>query len=128
MACFSGFGAIWGVFGDFGAQTRCFFSFFVITSPLREGVGVLGATTHLLNVTVQGTMHLVHRTLEPLVQCDFHGIRLTPNRFARIAVSKKHIAVMTAQMTSASQKFSPFAISQGITRNMGNVGITYQKV
>ena len=121
-------GLFWGVFGDFWARNRHLFSFFGVASLLREGVGVLGATTHLLNVTVQGTMHLVHRTLEPLVQCDFHWIRLTPNRFARIAVSKKHIAVMTAQMTSASQKFSPFAISQGITRNMGNVGITYQKV
>ncbi len=48
---FFGFwGLFWGVFGDLGVQTRCFFSFFVVTSPLRWGVGVLGATTHLLNV------------------------------------------------------------------------------
>ena len=40
----------WGIFGDLGVQTRRFFSFFVVTSPLRWGVGVLGATTHLLNV------------------------------------------------------------------------------
>ena len=67
MACFSGFGAIWGVFGDFGAQTRCFFSFFVITSPLREGVGVLGATTHLLNVRVLAEARLGADSQEPLV-------------------------------------------------------------
>ena len=31
MACFSGFGAIWGVFGDFGAQNQHFSSFFGVT-------------------------------------------------------------------------------------------------
>ena len=58
----------WGIFGDLGVQTRRFFSFFVVTSPLRWGVGVLGATTHLLNVTVQRTAHFVRRTLEPIVR------------------------------------------------------------
>jgi len=46
-------GLFWGVFGDFWARNRHFYSFFVITSPLREGVGVLGITPHLLNVTLE---------------------------------------------------------------------------
>ena len=61
------FGLFWGVLGDFGAQTRHFFSFFGVTSPLREGVGVLEITPHLLN----GSGHrrrLVRRTVERLVQ------------------------------------------------------------
>jgi len=60
--------AFLGVFGDFGAQTRHFFSFFGVTSPLREGVGVLEITPHLLNVRVLGTAHLVRRTQQPIVQ------------------------------------------------------------
>jgi len=40
-----------GVFGDFWARNRHLFSFFGVTSPLREGVEVFGATTHLLNVS-----------------------------------------------------------------------------
>ena len=60
-------GLFWGVFGDFGVQNRHFSSFFVVTSPLREGVGVLEITPHLLNVTGQGTRHLVEGTLDPLV-------------------------------------------------------------
>ena len=47
-------GLFWGVLGDFGAQTRHFFSFFGVTSPLREGVGVLEITPHLLNVGGEG--------------------------------------------------------------------------
>jgi len=38
-------------------QNRHFSSFFVVTSPLREGVEVLGITPHLLNVSVLGTTH-----------------------------------------------------------------------
>jgi len=56
----------WGIFGDLGVQTRRFFSFFVVTSPLRWGVGVLGATTHLLNVSGH-RRRLVRRTVERLV-------------------------------------------------------------
>ena len=51
MACFSVFGAFWGVFGIFGAQNQHFSSFFGVASLLREGVEVLGITPHLLNVT-----------------------------------------------------------------------------
>ena len=51
MACFRFVGPFWGVFGDFGVQNRHFSSFFVVTSPLREGVEVLGITPHLLNVS-----------------------------------------------------------------------------
>ncbi len=61
-------GLFWGVLGDFGAQTRHFFSFFGVTSPLREGVGVLGINPHLLNVRGQGARHLVAGTLDPLVR------------------------------------------------------------
>ena len=57
----------WGIFGDLGVQTRRFFSFFVVTSPLRWGVGVLGATTHLLNVSGH-RRRLVRRTVERLVR------------------------------------------------------------
>ena len=66
------FGLFWGVLGDFGAQTRHFFSFFGVTSPLREGVGVLEITPHLLN----GSGHrrrLVRRTVERLVRIFFHA-------------------------------------------------------
>jgi len=66
MACFRFVGPFWGVFGDFGVQNRHFSSFFVVTSPLREGVEVLGITPHLLN----GSGHrrrLVRRTVERLV-------------------------------------------------------------
>jgi hypothetical protein len=54
MACFRFVGPFWGVFGDFGVQNRHFSSFFVVTSPLREGVEVLGITPHLLNPKVRG--------------------------------------------------------------------------
>jgi len=60
-------GSFWGDFGDFGTRNRHFFSFFAVASSLREGVGVLGITPHLLNVTGQGTRHLVEGTLDPLV-------------------------------------------------------------
>ena len=60
-------GPFWGVLGDFGAQTRHFFSFFGVTSPLREGVGVLEITPHLLNVSGH-RRRLVRRTVERLVQ------------------------------------------------------------
>jgi len=59
-------GPFWGVLGDFGAQTRHFFSFFGVTSPLREGVGVLEITPHLLNVSGH-RRRLVRRTVERLV-------------------------------------------------------------
>ena len=60
-------GPFWGVLGDFGAQTRHFFSFFGVTSPLREGVGVLEITPHLLNVSGH-RRRLVRRTVECLVR------------------------------------------------------------
>ena len=61
-------GPFWGVLGDFGAQTRHFFSFFGVTSPLREGVGVLEITPHLLNVTVQAEPRFGGDSLQPLVR------------------------------------------------------------
>ena len=60
-------GLFWGVFGDFWARNRHLFSFFGVASLLREGVGVLEITPHLLNVTGQGTRHLVAGTLHPIV-------------------------------------------------------------
>jgi len=60
-------GLFWGVFGDFGAQNRHFFSFSAVASPLREGVGVLEITPHLLNVSVLRTAHLVRRTVQGIV-------------------------------------------------------------
>jgi hypothetical protein len=51
-------GLFWGVFGDFWARNRHLFSFFGVASLLREGVGVLEITPHLLNVSVLGTRHL----------------------------------------------------------------------
>jgi len=63
------FGLFWGVLGDFGAQTRHFFSFFGVTSPLREGVEVFGATTHLLNAKADrmANPQRVSHTVKPLV-------------------------------------------------------------
>ncbi len=58
-------GLFWGVLGDFGAQTRHFFSFFGVASLLREGVGVLEITPHLLNAEAHG--RAVARTVQPLV-------------------------------------------------------------
>ena len=60
-------GLFWGVFGDFWARNRHLFSFFGVASLLREGVGVLGITPHLLNVSVLRTPHLVRRTEQRLV-------------------------------------------------------------
>jgi hypothetical protein len=60
-------GLFWGVLGDFGAQTRHFFSFFGVTSPLREGIEVLGITPHLLNVS-DHRRRLVRRTVDRLVR------------------------------------------------------------
>ncbi|HQK44442.1 MAG TPA: hypothetical protein PLJ55_05665, partial [Kiritimatiellia bacterium] len=51
MAGFHVVGAVLECFGRFWGAKRHFFSFFGVTSPLREGVEVFGATTHLLNVT-----------------------------------------------------------------------------
>ena len=60
----------WGHFGVFlailGRKTGTFSYFFPVTSLLREGVGVLGATTHLLNVSGH-RRRLVRRTVERLV-------------------------------------------------------------
>jgi hypothetical protein len=50
-----------------GRKTGTFSYFFPVTSLLREGVEVLGITPLLLNVTGQGTRHLVEGTLDPLV-------------------------------------------------------------
>ena len=44
-------GLFWGVFGDLWARNRHLFSFFGVASLLREGVGVLEITPHLLNPT-----------------------------------------------------------------------------
>ena len=72
MAKFSVLGPIWGVLGDSGAQNRYFFSFFVVTSPLRAGVEIFGATSHLLNVSGH-RRRLVRRTVERLARwCLFH--------------------------------------------------------
>ena len=50
-------GLFWGVFGDLWARNRHLFSFFGVASLLREGVGVLEITPHLLNPTGQGMTH-----------------------------------------------------------------------
>jgi len=72
MAKFSVLGPIWGVLGDSGAQNRYFFSFFEVTSPLRAGVEIFGATSHLLNVSSH-RRRLVRRTVERLARwCLFH--------------------------------------------------------
>ena len=76
------FGLFWGVLGDFGAQTRHFFSFFGVTSPHHAGVGVLEITPHLLNVSGY-RRRLVGRTVERLVQL-FHFAwprRLSPENW-----------------------------------------------
>ncbi len=67
MACFSVFGAFWGVFGIFGAQNQHFSSFFGVASLLREGVEVLGITPHLLNVSDQTEARFGADSLERLV-------------------------------------------------------------
>ena len=54
MAYFSGFGGHFGVFlGFLGRTTGTFISFFSVTSRLREGVGVLAITPHLLNISAE---------------------------------------------------------------------------
>ena len=62
-----------GVFLTFGGRKAgAFFSFFVVTPPLRGGVGVLWFTSLLLN----GSGHrrrLVRRTVERLVRIFFHA-------------------------------------------------------
>ena len=60
-------GLFWGVFGDFWARNRHLFSFFGVASLLREGVGVLEITPHLLNVSGH-RRRLVRRTVECLVR------------------------------------------------------------
>jgi len=73
------FFSFWGYFGVFRAifmrKTRTFSHFFPVTSPLREGVKVLGITPHLLNVCGH-RRRLVRRTVERLVGCDFHFFNL----------------------------------------------------
>ena len=76
MACFRFVGPFWGVFGDFGVQNRHFSSFFVVTSPLREGVEVLGITPHLLNVSVLGTRHLWRVPSNALFAVSFCSVEL----------------------------------------------------
>ena len=70
-----------------------------------------------------------------LSDCDFanrapipQGIRLTPKRLATRAVSQKQTKVSAAQRSSATQKLVPLAIKCGMSRNIGRVGSTYQKV
>jgi hypothetical protein len=45
------------------------FSFFVVTSPLRESVRVLAIAPHLLNVRVQTEARFGADSLEPIVGC-----------------------------------------------------------
>ena len=67
MACFFGFEGHLGVFLTFGGRKAgAFFSFFVVTPPLRGGVGVLWFTSLLLNVSGH-RRRLVRRTVERLV-------------------------------------------------------------
>ena len=49
-------------------KTRTFSHFFPVTSPLREGVKVLGITPHLLNVSVQAEARFGADSLERLVR------------------------------------------------------------
>ena len=73
MARFSVFEVILGRFGRFlGAKSYAFSHFFPVTSPLREDVGVLGTTPHLLNVSGH-RRRLVRRTVERLVRIFFHA-------------------------------------------------------
>jgi len=57
-----------GRFGRFlGAKSCAFSHFFPVTSPLREDVGVLGTTPHLLNVSVHPRRTLCAVVVERLV-------------------------------------------------------------
>ena len=68
MACFFGFEGHLGVFLTFGGRKAgAFFSFFVVTPPLRGGVGVLWFTSLLLNVRVLAEARLGADSQEPLV-------------------------------------------------------------
>ncbi len=60
-----------GCFGRFWGAKPTLFLVFSVALPLREDVEVFGVTPHLLNVTGQGTRHLVAGTLDPLVQHHF---------------------------------------------------------
>ena len=72
MARFSVFEVILGRFGRFlGAKSCAFSHFFPVTSPLREDVGVLGTTPHLLNATAHPRRTLVRRRVRPLVRNVF---------------------------------------------------------
>ena len=58
----------------------------------------------------------------------FYGKRSTPNRFATKAVMTKQTKVSTAHQSKDHQKPTPLFSSHGMSRNIGNVGMTYQKV
>jgi hypothetical protein len=68
-----GFGGHFGVFLVILGSNPALFSFFVVTSPLRESVRVLAIAPHLLNVSGH-RRRLVRRTVERLVQL-FHFVR-----------------------------------------------------
>ena len=57
-----------------------------------------------------------------------HGIKSTPHFLAASAVRTKQIVLSTAHEMSATQKLMLRDISQGISKNIGIVGRTYQKV
>ena len=59
---------------------------------------------------------------------SFYGIKLIPNRLAMIDNRTKDTKITIAPIVKTSQKFVFFVISQGIKRNIGKVGSTYQKV
>ena len=69
-------GLFWGVFGDFWARNRHLFSFFGVASLLREGVGVLEITPHLLNVRVLAEARFGADSQEPLVRLHFLNLAL----------------------------------------------------
>ena len=62
-----GFGGHFGVFLVILGSNPALFSFFVVTSPLRESVRVLAIAPHLLNVRVLAEARLGADSQEPLV-------------------------------------------------------------
>ena len=58
----------------------------------------------------------------------FYGKRSTPKRFAINAVITKQAKVSRAHQSKDHQKPTPLFSSHGRSRNIGKVGMTYQKV
>ena len=72
-----GFGGHFGVFLVILGSNPALFSFFVVTSPLRESVRVLAIAPHLLNICLTGIASIGAKLVERSEKASFVTIAMS---------------------------------------------------